>query len=1026
MSVKTDLQCLVECLKYRQDDPERERDTLLTIASLCSGSSEAQDFLRTCGGLTYIVNILSAAEDNDIKVATLYTLGCAIERNVFSQSRLCSEAMFKFLYCQLSSVKATVKLRRSSIFLLMCLVTNNGKGQAFVRTTHCLDSLLQLFRNFPGLQLPFNQPLKCDGDDSLELWKDVASTLCGCVNNPQNDENQIECASSIPATLYIMSHTQHSSVLQLLCSFMSLLTANNAVNQDRFHMLGGLDVSVNKLTSVIAEMKADLNKESIQSASSLICMLNSATADNDSNLQALSKLKVVPLLLQLLALDVINQDLKLKVILTLGCLVATNEESQREVVENKGLRLLLNTMMTSQEEECIKTATLVLHSCVNDVNALELEKTLSETNDGRLDKDEECYEEDVKPVRQTEKSGTATACSILEEKIASLQEELLQERQTRRRLEDENASLQISVENQESSDDASDQKLHVEANGEDAVTQTKESTALKVCLEPDETDNQGNQSLSLLQERMKVLEQKIKSLTGVTSEVEINRNDGAANKSDSSVTVSDSESGREEPSNSDAATLKTNVRYCPKKLKVVTGDTRDRSLPKQAQPVQEKTESLNFKVPPRPLTRCRPLQLVHGYVNVGDSSEKEQVLQGRKRESQHDSTKDAVKHTKHSCMNQENHPFLPINSAERVKINLYNKVQESDFVKSQFNPVHQRQFVTKSNALTARVGVEQSSSYHSQVAENQDGNNSSDTLSIADSAVSRLDVHLSHPAKHSSRCQQSSISTSKTTGHENDSNDITQRTNTQFSAAENHLFIVTGQPNDSEEVVECLPANATDVSCRDTATLEFKQKIEAKPKKTTQRTAAGEIDAEMEAKLRLIPKVILKKTPLKVKNLKMFTYTYDEHHNLDDSETTVNKNEQASPEPGHDRQLAMSCSPGNKCTSSKHIKSKKCYTVRYVHGKIRCSKLYGSRAFRSGSSLCRSSCPSKELRTWLQFQSSFLCPGCTPPRSSPLLDSHTLMPCLKTNQAALCKNHRRLEQAITQYVARKKNELGLL
>ncbi|XP_071486741.1 telomere repeats-binding bouquet formation protein 1-like [Diadema antillarum] len=524
MSVKTDLQCLVECLKYRQDDPGRERETLLTIASLCSGSSEAQDFLRTCGGLTYIVNILSAAEDNDIKVATLYTLGCAIERNVFSQSRLCSEAMFNFLYCQLSSVKATVKLRRSSIFLLMCLVTNNGKGQAFVRTTHCLDSLLQLFRNFPGLQLPFNKPSKCDGDDdSLELWKDVASTLCGCVNNPQNDENQIECASSIPAALYILSHTQHSSVLQLLCSFMSLLTANNAVNQDRFHMLGGLDVSVNKLTSIIAEMKADLKKESIQSASSLICMLNSTTADNDSNLQALSKLKVVPLLLQLLALDVIDQDLKLKVILTLGCLVATNEESQRQVVENKGLRLLLNTMMTSQEEECIKTATLVLHSCVNDVNALELEKTLSETNDGRLDKDEECSEEGVKPVRQTEKS-------ILEEKIASLQEELLQERQMRRRLEDENASLQIPVENPESSD-GSDQKLHVEANAEDAVMQTKEPRALKVCLEPDETDNQGNQSLSLLQERMKVLEQKIKSLMGITSGVEINRSDGAANKS---------------------------------------------------------------------------------------------------------------------------------------------------------------------------------------------------------------------------------------------------------------------------------------------------------------------------------------------------------------------------------------------------------------------------------------------------------------------------------------------------------------
>ena len=40
MSVKTDLECLIECLKYRQDDTDRAKDTILTIASLTASSCE--------------------------------------------------------------------------------------------------------------------------------------------------------------------------------------------------------------------------------------------------------------------------------------------------------------------------------------------------------------------------------------------------------------------------------------------------------------------------------------------------------------------------------------------------------------------------------------------------------------------------------------------------------------------------------------------------------------------------------------------------------------------------------------------------------------------------------------------------------------------------------------------------------------------------------------------------------------------------------------------------------------------------
>ena len=57
----------------------------------------------------------------------------------------------------------------------------------------CHLDMLWSFRKFPGVRQPYSQYSKTseetDQPASLELWMDVTSTLCGCVNNPQNGEN---------------------------------------------------------------------------------------------------------------------------------------------------------------------------------------------------------------------------------------------------------------------------------------------------------------------------------------------------------------------------------------------------------------------------------------------------------------------------------------------------------------------------------------------------------------------------------------------------------------------------------------------------------------------------------------------------------------------------------------------------------------------------------------------------------------------------------------------------------------------
>ncbi|XP_071816568.1 uncharacterized protein [Apostichopus japonicus] len=324
--MESDLALVIDCLKHHDvQNYSAQRDSLLTIAALCTESDAAKNHFRESGGLGYVLSMLTSKDDDEVKVTILYTLGCATERNVYSQRRLCGSVLLKYLQCQLSSQKSSVKLKRSATFLICCLVTNNSTGQNDVRNTGCLDCLLSTLSNL----------LKSKGSPQ-DLWKDIIKTLGYCVNNPQN-----------PA------------------------------NQTRLGILGGLDVIISALQDLVQSFIKVPDKQKMTVITGLVTTLGVAATDHKSNCEILTELRLIPLLVQLLSSEVLTNEVKLKIILTMSSVTQSSELSQKQLVRSDGLALLVQILLQNQDDnEMRKTISSVLESCLRWVTALGAEDML--------------------------------------------------------------------------------------------------------------------------------------------------------------------------------------------------------------------------------------------------------------------------------------------------------------------------------------------------------------------------------------------------------------------------------------------------------------------------------------------------------------------------------------------------------------------------------------------------------------------------------------------------------------------------
>ncbi|XP_068942035.1 telomere repeats-binding bouquet formation protein 1 [Petaurus breviceps papuanus] len=357
--MKTDLNLLLECLKYQMDNPSSQKEALVTIYSVCQQNSDASIYFREIGGLMFVKNLAKSSIHSMVKEAALFTLGAIAECNVYCQQTLCTSEFFEDVICFLSKYKSSINLKRMSVYVMLVLVSNNRTGQTLVRETGCVGILLQFFRT--ALSMSEMDLSNETIYQSYQLWSSVCSALCACVNNPQNDVNQKICSSVFQHANKWLQSCIKPEIIRPICSFICLTVANNTHVQEYFISIGGLAV----LSEVLIKLEQDShgNLPSAKLAVVVTKTLDACIADNPAVGVVLAKYHIVSKLLTLLLHESLDSGEKFSIILTLGHCTEACEENQLHLFNNNGLPLMIQVLTESQNEELNKAATFVLHNC---------------------------------------------------------------------------------------------------------------------------------------------------------------------------------------------------------------------------------------------------------------------------------------------------------------------------------------------------------------------------------------------------------------------------------------------------------------------------------------------------------------------------------------------------------------------------------------------------------------------------------------------------------------------------------------
>ncbi|XP_064315662.1 telomere repeats-binding bouquet formation protein 1 isoform X2 [Phalacrocorax carbo] len=370
--VKTDLNLLLECLKYQMDCPVSQKEALITIYSICQQNSEASEYFREIGGLMFINDLAKSSVHCIVKEAALFTLGIIIESNVYCQQTLCTSALFEDLILFLINKDSGVNLKRMSVYVILVLVSNNRLVCIVLNRTTLSTSEINLSDE--------------NTNQCYQLWSSVCSTLCACVNNPQNEDNQNICCSVFPCAKEWLESCTEPEIVRPICSFVGLTVANNSYVQKYFVSVGGLDT----LAKVLIKL---MHNSCMSHSSTKLAVVVTKTLDaciaNDSAMGVvLAKYHTVSQLLKLLTNDTLDIGEKISIILTIGHCTEVCEENQCELLQNNGLPLMIQVLTESQDEELNRAATFVLQNCKQMTEQLSLkinDNSLNMNNAEELD-----------------------------------------------------------------------------------------------------------------------------------------------------------------------------------------------------------------------------------------------------------------------------------------------------------------------------------------------------------------------------------------------------------------------------------------------------------------------------------------------------------------------------------------------------------------------------------------------------------------------------------------------------------------
>uniref|UniRef100_A0AAV2KQ61 Myb-like domain-containing protein n=1 Tax=Knipowitschia caucasica TaxID=637954 RepID=A0AAV2KQ61_KNICA len=348
-TIRTDLNLLLECLKFQMKCPDLQKQALLTIHSICEKRENNVELLREMGGVAFLLNLSkSNIVQSDIKETALFTLGTLAEANVYCKNSLCKKEIFTDLADQLMTEEASLGKKRVMVYFMSVLVSNNKLGQTLAQNTGCLDILLNLFRaTFP---LSAEGIFRTASSTQLHhLWTSVSSALCGCVNNPQNEEGQSVCVTVFPIVKNWIQQISlpQTELFQPICSFVAMTVANNTCVQECFSASGGLENLTLALIRFCLESETSLL--ACQLAVSTSKTLSACISDNRALASDLAKYRVIGHLFSLLTNPKLESEERLSVLLTMGHCTESAEDTTEEVR---------------------KAATFILQTCKQATNAL--------------------------------------------------------------------------------------------------------------------------------------------------------------------------------------------------------------------------------------------------------------------------------------------------------------------------------------------------------------------------------------------------------------------------------------------------------------------------------------------------------------------------------------------------------------------------------------------------------------------------------------------------------------------------------
>ncbi|XP_073515269.1 telomere repeats-binding bouquet formation protein 1 [Phyllobates terribilis] len=356
--MKTDLNLLLECLKFQMDNPDSQKETLAAVRSICQDNSDACDYFRDIGGLMFLNNLAKSSTHSLLKEASLYTLAIMAESNVYCQQTLCTIAIFEDVHAILSDEASSVNLKRMSVFMFLVLVSNNKTGQSLARESGCMETLLLLFSKILTCNVVLTSGTT---NPEYQLWSSVCSALCVCVNNPQNEENQNLCSSAFPQAIEQLQGTLQHETVRPICSLIGLTIANSRFAQDYFASIGGLDI----LADVLSHLVNGLQDRSLNFRLAVMVTktLDACISENPKSVRRLEKHNIISSLMNLLSCGNLEAEDKFSIVLTVGHLTEDCEANQYELLKSHGLPLMIQVLAESQDDELHKAATFVLQNC---------------------------------------------------------------------------------------------------------------------------------------------------------------------------------------------------------------------------------------------------------------------------------------------------------------------------------------------------------------------------------------------------------------------------------------------------------------------------------------------------------------------------------------------------------------------------------------------------------------------------------------------------------------------------------------